>query len=185
MLTPREYRAFCNSTFGRVIPSLPCPAESHRANTTLLGPTSQIYEHVFGEKYALCLCRPCVSSRIGEAPSSFRLSRSTASIQPLEEEMGRRSFADVSIPLYYAEKQCRRCGSHPWRHCHKKDITQTLVARPPTPELSVPSSIRPGIVSLDTPQTKCTSPTARASGTVASNDHEQWWAAEIWLREPT
>jgi hypothetical protein len=59
MLTPREYRAFCNSTFGRVIPSLPCPAGSHRANAILLDPTSQIYEHVFGEKYALCLQAMC------------------------------------------------------------------------------------------------------------------------------
>lgn len=141
MLTPREYRAFCNSTFGRVISSLPCPARRHKANSTLLDPTSQIYEHVFGEKYALCLCRPCVGSRIGESSGSLHLNRSTASIQPLEEEMDRRSSADVSIPLYYAEKQCRRCGSHPWRHCHKKDITQTLMVRPPAPELSVLSSI--------------------------------------------
>jgi hypothetical protein len=135
-----------------------------------------------------CVCKPCVSSRIGEASGSFRLRwncRSTANIRPLEEEMGRCSSAGVSIPLYYAEKQCRRCGSHPWRHCRKKDITQTLVTRPPTPELSVPSSIRPVIMSLDTPQTESTSPTARASGGGASDDHESWWAADIWLREPT
>jgi hypothetical protein len=79
MLAPRPYRAFCNSTFGCVIPNLPCPDGSRRANATLLDPTSQIYEHVFGEKYALCLCRPCVSSRIDEVSGSFRMRRNSRS----------------------------------------------------------------------------------------------------------
>ncbi|KAF4989225.1 hypothetical protein FGRMN_9238 [Fusarium graminum] len=133
VLAPREYRCFCNAVFGCLIPNTPSPPDRHKAKTTLLDATSQIYEHIFGEEYALCLCRPCFNSRRGESPGPYRSTWNNrlAAMQLPKQEMDRRSQAGVSIPLDFAEKQCRKCGSHPWRHCREKDIMQGPDTIPP------------------------------------------------------
>ncbi|KAM0344032.1 hypothetical protein ACHAPU_007935 [Fusarium lateritium] len=133
LLSPREYLCFCNGIFGSLVPNTPSPPDRHKAKTALLDATSQIYEHIFNEEYALCLCRPCVNSRRDDSPGPFRSiwNNTLAARQLPEAEIDRRSQAGVSIPLDFAEKQCRKCGSHPWKHCREKDIVQCPDTIPP------------------------------------------------------
>jgi hypothetical protein len=112
--------------------NIPSPPDIHEPETAFLDDTSQIYEHVFGEGYAVCLCWPCVDGRRADDPGSWRLKWFTGPVSRtrISEEMHRRRCTTVDIPLVFVGKQCRKCGSHPRRHCRKKDIVERLEQEP-------------------------------------------------------
>ncbi|KAM0241814.1 hypothetical protein ACHAPO_001508 [Fusarium lateritium] len=132
ILAPKEYRWFCIETFGGLVLNIPSPPGNHEPETVVLDDTSQIYEHVFGEEYAVCLCWPCVDGRRADDSGSWNLKWFTESVfrTPIAEEIDRRRNAAVDIPFVFGGKQCRRCGSHPRRHCLKKDIDESLEQEP-------------------------------------------------------
>jgi hypothetical protein len=135
---------------------IPDPPDNQEVRVSHRNSKDQIYEHLFGEEYALCLCWPCVKGRMDNPAGwrSFRrLTRPVVKTQ-LAAEMDRRRAAAVSIPLDFAEKQCRKCGSHPRRHCRKEDMIEASATKPithgrslcgrvPTPRTSVTSPYTP------------------------------------------
>ncbi|CCT65102.1 uncharacterized protein FFUJ_04250 [Fusarium fujikuroi IMI 58289] len=152
-LAPQKYERFCINYFGGLVYMIPDPPENQEVRVSHRNSKDQIYEHLFGEEYALCLCWPCVKGRTDKPAGwrSFRrLTRPVVKTQ-LAAEMDRRRAAAVSIPLDFAEKQCRKCGSHPRRHCRKKDMTEASATRPITPRRSVSDRV-------PTPGTSVTSP---------------------------
>ncbi|CAF3629327.1 unnamed protein product [Fusarium graminearum] len=132
ILAPREYRWFCNETFGGLVLNIPSPPGIHGPETVFLDDTSQIYEQVFGEEYAVCLCWPCVDERRADNPGPWNLKWFTGPIPttPISEEIDRRRNAAVDIPLAFGSKQCRKCGPHPRRQCLKKDVEENLEQEP-------------------------------------------------------
>lgn len=136
ILAPREHRMFCNETCGGLVLNIPSPPVICEREPGFLDDTSKIYEHVFGEKYAVCLCWPCVDGRRANDSGTWSLKRFTGPTfrTELSEERDRRQSAAVGIPLAFANKQCRKCGSHPRRHCRGKDIAKSLEREPLLPE---------------------------------------------------
>ncbi|OBS19666.1 hypothetical protein FPOA_11391 [Fusarium poae] len=132
ILAPKEYRWFCVETFGGLVLNIPSPLGTYEPEMVFLDDTSQIYEHVFGEEYAVCLCWPCVDGRRADDPGSWGLKWFIGSVSrtPIAEEIDRRRNAAVDIPLVFGGKQCRKCGSHPRRRCLKKDIDDSLEQEP-------------------------------------------------------
>ncbi|KAJ4266504.1 hypothetical protein NW762_004491 [Fusarium torreyae] len=154
MLAPREYSRFCDSNFGGLLFPIPRPPGSYEAedNEAAENAFDFIYRLVFRENYELCLCWPCVHGRRADGQGSCRLrglTRSAIKTQ-LSEEMDRRRAAAMSIPLEFAGKQCRKCGSHPRGHCGQRDIVEDAEAeslslrRPVANRVPTPAnSIRP------------------------------------------
>jgi hypothetical protein len=155
-LAPQKYERFCINYFGGLIYMIPDPPNNQEVGISRRNSKDQIYEHLFGEEYALCLCWPCVKGR-RDKPLGWRyferLTRPAVKTQ-LAAEMDRRRAAAVSIPLGFAEKQCRKCGSHPRRHCRKKDMIEasetklltlgrSVSGRVPTPGTSITSPYTP------------------------------------------
>ncbi|KAF4447842.1 hypothetical protein F53441_8647 [Fusarium austroafricanum] len=156
-LVPHDYRWFCDRYFGGLVYEIPAPLDSYELRGPLLTSKDQVYEYVFGEEYALCLCWPCVKGRTDGPPGwrcLKRLTRPSVKTQ-LAAEIDRRRATAVSIPLEFAEKQCRKCGSHPRRRCRKKDMAEVLTTEPPTLRHPVAGCVpTPGtsiIMSVSTP----------------------------------
>ncbi|KAF5645485.1 chloroperoxidase [Fusarium sp. NRRL 52700] len=155
-LAPQKYETFCTNYFGGLVYMIPDLPDKQEVGVSRRNSKDQIYEYLFGEEYALCLCWPCVKGRTDKPAGwhSFRrLTRPVVKTQ-LAAEMDRRRAAAVSIPLDFAEKQCRKCGSHPRRHCRKEDIIEASATKPialglslsdrvPTPGISITSSYTP------------------------------------------
>ncbi|KAF4337830.1 chloroperoxidase [Fusarium beomiforme] len=158
-LLPQNYGRFCGGYFGGLVYRIPDPPDTHEISVSRLRSNDQIYEHLFGEEYALCLCWPCVKGRRDKPPGwrcFERFTRPAVKTQ-LTAEMDRRRAAAVIIPLGFAQKQCRKCGSHPRRHCRKKDMievpaTKTLGRsvsnRVPTPGTSIASLCSPSQIGV-------------------------------------
>ncbi|RGP79608.1 chloroperoxidase [Fusarium longipes] len=150
ILAPGEYRRFCIETYGGLVLNIPSPPGIHEPDIRFLDDTSRVYEHVFGEEYAVCLCWPCVDGRRADDPGSWTLKwfPSQVSRTQASDEMDRRRYAAMDISFTFRSKQCNKCGSHSWRHCRKEDIVEHTEREPllhgrstpdrvPTPAASV------------------------------------------------
>ncbi|KAF5962631.1 hypothetical protein FBULB1_13973 [Fusarium bulbicola] len=152
-LAPQKYERFCTNYFGGLVYMIPDPPDNQEVGVSRRNSKDQIYEHLFGEEYALCFCWPCVKGRTDKPAGWYSFRRLTRSVVKTElaAEMDRRRAAAVSIPLDFAEKQCRKCGSHPRRHCRKKDMIEASATKPKTLRRSLYDRV-------PTPGTSVTSP---------------------------
>jgi hypothetical protein len=115
ILSPERYHAYCVILTGERIPHA----------TSMVGPgwcrdrhrTSLIYEQVFKQSFDLCFCWNCFARR----DADFLAEPAKAVIDlELEKERIRRLSLGLEESLDLAEKQCRKCGSHPHRDCNPK-----------------------------------------------------------------
>lgn len=141
MLWPEAYYSYCMSLHNELPHYNPSPLDYGPGSDYEL--SSQLYKHIFGEAYDVCLCWHCIVDRDGT-----RLDKNLLRDQQRLEQ-ARRIAAGAHVPLKYGNKHCSKCGSHPHKSCKAKhvfsDSVQAPVLRhrsPSTPKALRDSEIR-------------------------------------------